>query len=367
MPANYYTSGGTQYVSNYQLPNGTYYSGPVSGIPKPPVSPTTGKTAVTLGNGQTVYVDNQGNFSDAQGNPVSNETVKTSTYKPAVSNQPAGGTTNTSTSAGSVTTGGVTVDVTRTTTTSAFKDTAAYKALPQDMKDFVNIAYNLIEVGGEAEAKMFANAIAQAQAVADPYFKTQLSLARAEVLGSIAEKNFDYEAKAEVVQRARDELMQDVASGKEFLSLEQQAEIAREVKAYDEDLLSIADQAAEKGITFATGARSRSLAESRRATQYEDVVQSTNRQANFKKKELEMRASRGDIAAQKELATLAGGKMFDLQNIGRAAEQVLGTANTPAIEGFTPVGGATGKIEEDKRKAILSDVAGFATLQKGFV
>jgi hypothetical protein len=259
------------------------------------------------------------------------------------------------------------LDITKPVMAAAFKTTAAYQALPQGIKDFVDIAYNLIEVGGEDEAKLFSNAITQAQAVADPYYKTQLTLAKAEVLGSIAEKNADFETKREIIQRARDELLADVGSNKEFLSLEQQAEISRTVKTYDEDLLSIADQAAEKGITFATGARSRALAEERRSAQFSDVVQSSQRQYNFKIKELELKAARGDTDAQKQLSALSGQKTFAMQQIGRAAEEVLGTANLPAVEGYAPTGGVLGKIEEEKRKAITADTTGFMNLQRGFI
>lgn len=285
---------------------------------------------------------------------------------PANSGQPSG-TTAPSANVGSVSTNGVTVNLTKSITTAAFKSTDAYRALPQSVKDFVDIAYNLIEVGGEAEAKFFSNAVAQAQAVADPYYKTQLALAKAEVIGSIAEKNSDYELRSEVITRTRDELMSDVASSRDFLSLEQQADVARTIKSFDEDLLTIADQAAEKGLTFGTGARSRELAESRRSSQFADVVQSSSRKYNFQQKELELKAARGDVNAQKELAALRAGKGFALQGIGRAAEQVLGSANLPNIEGFTPVGGTTGKIEEEKRKAIVSDTAGYLNLQKGFI
>lgn len=248
-----------------------------------------------------------------------------------------------------------------------FKSSAAYGALSQEMKDFVDLAFNLISVGGEEEAKFFANAISQAQAIADPYFKTQIALAKAEITGAIAEKNFDYGVKSEAITRARDELLQDISLNKEFLTFEQQADIAKAVKGYDEDLLKIADEAAEKGITFATGARSRALAESRRGEQFQDVVQSNRRRFNFQMKELELKASRGDTAAQKELEKLQGERGFSLQQIGRAAEEVLGSAGAPSIPGYAPTGGAMGKIEEDKRRAIISDTQGFMQLQKGFL
>ncbi len=54
----------------------------------PTAGVNAGKTPVTLGNGQVAYVDNQGNFFDAKGAPISNSTV---------SNATAGSATNVST------------------------------------------------------------------------------------------------------------------------------------------------------------------------------------------------------------------------------------------------------------------------------
>ena len=258
-------------------------------------------------------------------------------------------------------------DITAPVVTAEFKDTDAYKALPQEMKAYVDLSYNLIQFGGEAEAQLFANAIKQAQAVADPYYKTQLALAKAETLGSIAKTNNDYETRSEIIRRTRDELLADVSANKEFLSLEQQAEISRTARAYDEDLLSIADEAAEKGLTFATGARSRAIAEERRGTQYADVVESSGRRFNIQKRELELKASRGDVDAQKQLEALSRDRGFILKDIGRKAEEVLGSANLPGSKGYVPTGGTLGEIEEKKRRAVVQDTGAFFELQKGFI
>ena len=49
-------------------------AGSAASAPAQPAT-QTGKTAVTLGNGQVVYVDNQGNFSNANGQPMTNTQV----------------------------------------------------------------------------------------------------------------------------------------------------------------------------------------------------------------------------------------------------------------------------------------------------
>jgi len=241
--------------------------------------------------------------------------------------------------------------------TAAFKNSAAYKALSPELRELVDLGFSSF-TGTEAQQGAFSDALTQAQALADPYAKSQLALFKAEYGTAIAKTTSDFNTQREILDRTRNELAQDLASGKEFLSLENQADMAKTLRGYDEDLLTIADQAAEKGITFATGARSRALAEERRVTQFQDVVQSSSRRFNFQQKELELKAARGDTSAAKQLEALATKRGFDIESIGQAAEKVLGSTGVPATEGFTPVGGALGSIEQERRKSIF-DIASF--------
>lgn len=251
----------------------------------------------------------------------------------------------------------------------AYKDTEAYKNLTDDEKKFVDTTYNLLKVGGEKEAEIYSNAIKQAKAISDPYFKAQLVLAEAEVKGSIAELNQDFDAKKEIIERAKKELLEDVDIATEFLTLEEQAEVARLSREFDQDLLTIADQAADKGLTFATGRRSRIEAERARGEQFADVVQSSQREFNLRKRELELRAERGDTDAARQLEDLTAKRGLSLERIGRRATEVLGTEATAelGVEGFTPVEGIPGTIEKEKQESILSDIGAFVELQQGFV
>lgn len=246
----------------------------------------------------------------------------------------------------------------------AFTEFDAYKNLSSEDREFIDEIFSLIQIGGEEEAKRFADAIEQAKGVADPFFKVKLNLALAEVSGRIAESTQDFATKKEILERARDQILEDVGLARDFFTLEQEAEISRITRSFDQDILRIGDAAAAKGLTFTTGAGSRQQAESRRTEEFTDVFQSSTRLGNLRLKELELRASRGETNAQKELEALRSGQTLQLQNIGRRAEEVLGTGNLPDIQGFSPVGEALGTIEEQKRRTIISDVGGFLDLQK---
>jgi hypothetical protein len=270
------------------------------------------------------------------------------------------------TSAGGTTTSGGNI-FNQPVTGKSFQQSEAYKALSAEDKAFVDQAFSLINMGTEQDAAIFAKAIEAAKNLADPYYKSKISLANAAVGVQLARVSNNYEAAKEIIERTQRELIEDVDSSKNFLSMELQAEIARESKELGYDLLSIADEAAEKGITFATGARSRVEAEKRREEQYSDVIQSSNREYNYKVSELEKQAARGDEAARKELEAMTKEKELDIKDIGRTAEEILGTGNLPTIAGYTPVGGVTGQIEEDKQRTLISDVKGGIELAKDLI
>jgi len=248
----------------------------------------------------------------------------------------------------------------------AYKNSAAYQALSAEAKNFVDLGYDTISVGSELEAQQLSDAIAHAVGVAEPYYRAQLILALGEIQGAIARQKGDYETKYRIIKATRDRIAEDVSIQSGNLTLEQQSDLSKIVRGFDEDLLAIADTASEKGLAFATGARSKILADERRREEYQDVVQSSKREYNYKINELRTKASRGDEDAAAELADLEKGNTLALQKIGRTAETVLGSANMPNVPGYVAGGGVIGSIEEDKRKSILSDVTGMMQLQKGF-
>ena len=240
---------------------------------------------------------------------------------------------------------------------SLFRNSAAYQALGTDAKSLVDLAFSSFS-GTLEQQQIFVDALTQAQALADPYSKSQLLLFGAEFELAVAKTKNDYEAQAEILNRARTDLAAELKSNEDFLNLEQQSNLAKELKTYDTDLLTIAETAEAKGLTFATGIKSRMGAEERRGEQYQDVIQSTKRQYNFRIENLKQAARQGDIKAQKELENLSSQQGFKLQNIGQQAERVLGSTGLGGLGlgGFISQGGALGSVEQERRKSII-DIA----------
>ncbi|MDP8219183.1 MAG: hypothetical protein P9M03_10725, partial [Candidatus Theseobacter exili] len=249
----------------------------------------------------------------------------------------------------------------------AFQESEFYKNLPADERALIDEIFGMVRIkGGEEKAQRFFEAFEAVEPLVDPIFKAKLTLGLAEIKGIIAEQNEDYRAQKEIYERARDEILKDVTRNRGFYTLEQQGDIARLARGYGEDILNIADVAAEKGITFATGARSRVLAEERRKEQYQDVVQSGTRRYNLQMKELELRASRGETKAQKQLEALQESRTLQLQKIGRGAEELLGTQAITGVSGleeYQRVGEMMGTVEEQKRKDIRAGVKEYLGFQ----
>lgn len=284
----------------------------------------------------------------------------TKTLQALSSQSSSGGSSDgggTSGPAGTGGTGGTsaTVDYTAPVTGVEFKNSDAYKSLSPELQKLVDMGYSVYLKGGEAEAKIFSDSLTKATELADPYAKAQLGLFRATFLTQIAKTESDYSFAADALQKTRDQLAQDLKNNKDYLNLSQQADMATALRNYDNDLLTIGDQAAEKGITFATGARSRALAEDQRTAQYQDVIQSSNRDLNFKINELTLQAQRGDTQAKDKLDQLNANQGFDLASIGQNAEKILGSTGAAdlGVPRYTPSGGNLGTVEQERRKSII--------------
>lgn len=240
-----------------------------------------------------------------------------------------------------------------------------FSGLPTDDKKLIETLFTAFTEGRESDiSAALPGIIEQAKANVEPFARAKLALTLGEVESKIAFTQGDLQRASDITARVRKEISDDLVSGLGDISLEQQAEMARVTRAYDEDLLSIADQAAEKGLTFATGARSRVLAEERRGEQFQDVIQSSRRKAAILERELKLKAARGDIEAQEQLAEIKAKGEFQLREIGRSAEEVLGTANLPATPGYTRVGEVIGTIEQQRRQQEQAEVVAGITIAK---
>ena len=156
--------------------------------------------------------------------------------------------------------------------------------------------------------------------------RNELRIAQDEVKRGFAEAKGDYKTSAEILNRRVDNIRQDLEENKEFLSIEQQAELSKIAQGYEIQRDNLVEAHALSGMTFST---KRQLAEKRMTEEEKGIVESTKRQYNKKIADLQKDAERGDEEAQKQLEDLQRQLNEDLTRMGREFEEEYGTENLP--------------------------------------
>lgn len=347
----------------------------------------------------------------------------------------------------------------------SIKNDPTFQNLPPDMKEIAVYNYEVQLANNTQKAEALASALEQATAQADPYWANIIRIAQDSVLRGIEESQGDFTSGVERQQRLIEEINRSLSSNKEFLTLEQQANLAslsadlqdqndtfrrnmeylgaqkaselqgmeldyskqvRDIQSNmsftteekDAALKTLAQNfkintgaitkgAADAGLTFST---KRKLAQQQLDEQNKGMVESTTRQynktmadlasnqayatsqyqqgvgnvntqyqyqadtataqnqlaarkiqeereatqRNYAKQisDLEADAASGNVEAQAQIADLQRKLQSSIQEAGRSAEAYLGTERTSNIPGYTPLGGVTGTIEEEKIKDV---------------
>lgn len=107
------------------------------------------------------------------------------------------------------------------------KNDPSFKNLPIDQQEIVAYNYEIQAEDNKVKQQALADALEMATEQADPYWKNIIRIAQDEVLRAVEEVEGDYKSGVERRQRNIQELKQDLTANKEFLSLEQQAELGR--------------------------------------------------------------------------------------------------------------------------------------------
>lgn len=235
----------------------------------------------------------------------------------------------------------------------SLRNDPAYSALPRDMKEIVLYNYQIQKTNDQQKAINLSSALQQATEQAEPYWKNILLVAQDEVLRSFEQVNGDYDSSVQRQLRIIDNINEDLANNKNFLSLEEQSALATIGRNYRSNHDELIDSAAGAGLTFST---KRKIAEQRLTEENSSMVESTKRQAAKQQRDLEIDASRGILETNKGIQDLTRQVGDFKQNTGRAAEKYLGTSNLPTLQGYNPLGTGTnpvtGQFYEDKVKDI---------------
>jgi len=193
--------------------------------------------------------------------------------------------------------------------------------------------------------KKLNEALDMAQAQAEPYWAEQLRIAQDSVLQSYSNITGDMTYQKTNIENKIKQINEDLTSNKDFLTLNEQQDMANMLQSYQVQLDNVNIKAADTGMTFST----QGTIERTRISNYnQGLMESSQRQYEKQVSDLEKEAARGNEQAAIDLVNLQRTYQGGVTSIGRTAETTLGTSNLPALEGYTPLRDVTGELYENR-------------------
>lgn len=250
--------------------------------------------------------------------------------------------------------------------TSWLNDNEDYKALTPDDQKFISSYAETLASNDVNNQKILAQALEDAKAAADPYFKEKIRIVQDELLGALGEQKSDFASKKAALEQKIADITTDLKTGKDRLSIDEQAELARQGRTYKNQLDNLMENVSSTGLTFST---KRTLAESQLATENADVVESTQRSFQRQLEDLQLQADRGSAEAKKAIADYERIYGENVTKLVRGAEANIGTGNLPDVSGSgaAPLGGISGSIETEKMNDITARAEALASLRNPFL
>ena len=254
------------------------------------------------------------------------------------------------------------------TTPKWLAENEQYLTLTPEEQEYMTNYYNVLAIQDEEDQKIFAKALESAQADADPYFAEKIRMAQDELKRAMGQQTDDFASNKRDLELRIEQIDEDLATGKERLGVDEQAELSRQKRKYEVSLEGLIENAASRGLTFSS---KRALAESRLSTEQSDIVESTKRGFQRQISDLQQAASRGEVGAQNLLEDYERTYGENVTSLIRTAEQTLGTENLPSdlpeLPGISPLGGVVGGLEEDKQSDIIQRAKALAELRNPFL
>ena len=242
-----------------------------------------------------------------------------------------------------------------------------FKQLSPDEQEYMVNYYNVLALQDEENQKILSEALTEAQKSADPYFAEKMRMAQDELTRALGQQKGDFGSQKRDLELKIDQIQEDLTTGRERLNIDQQAELAKQKRQYEFQLEDLIETARHRGLTFST---KRALAESRLGKEQADIVESTKRTFQRKISDLQLKASRGDVAAKnllKDYERLYGENVTSLIRTAEARLGTEGLPEIPIISGVSPLGGVVGSLAEEKQVDILQRAEALAELKNPFL
>lgn len=360
-------AGGTSSVSPNNMPGGNpgpqnqanQYQEMANRDQRPIRDPATGQIyrpqPVSQTGGTGFSSGTSGNVSGGTSGGVSGGTgVSGST-----STAGATGTGTTGTSGGATGTG--TTGTAGTTGPQPFPDSVLnspfYKQLDSENRQLLEYYWGILSGGNEQKMQAFQQALGLAKKQADPYFAEKINVFSDEVKRSLGSLSADLGSREFELSRRKKEIVDNLNYNKQYLSAEQQAELARQADAYDAELEGLRENMASRGLSSST---IRTKAEDRLNRANEDFITSSERKYNYQLGGMSRDAMSNLADYEQQLADLRRKTLENKTDIVRKGESYLGTDLVNNIQGSDglSLGGVSGTLLEDKTRDILTRTQG---------
>lgn len=232
-----------------------------------------------------------------------------------------------------------------------------FKQLDPDSQALIAYNWSLLATQNADKIKAFGDALVEAGKQADPYWSEKINIIKDELSRTLGTYDADLASRQAELTRRRDYIQQQLSSGSQFITAEQQAELARQSQQYDTEIHTIGDEMANRGLTSSSiNERARSKA----AEQNAGVVESINRTAERSLSQLQTGSSAdlADIAAQ--LTDLQRQAIAQKTSLIRGTEAVIGSSALGNLGNDLGLGGITGSLSEEKARDIFTRATALA-------
>jgi len=226
--------------------------------------------------------------------------------------------------------------------------------IPKNDLEFARFSYEIATDKDKERARQMLTALTRATQIAEPIFKQQINIATEYLRNTLAGDQLSFESQEIDLQQKIQDITEDLEFNRDQLTLEQQADLAREKRRHENQLTQTVQNLAARGFgqsTMAIKARQQVEAE------HQDIVESSQRKFDRALRSEETQAERGIRGAGLGVERLGAARDIRLGGQALRAEELFGTELFPSQQfpGITPLGGAEGSLRQQFR----GDIQGF--------
>jgi len=234
----------------------------------------------------------------------------------------------------------------------ALKDDPYFMQLDENNKAIVSYYYNTLASQNTTKAEAFKTALDLASQQADPYWKEKINIIEDELLRATGSADADLASQEKTLMDRKSAIQEDLTINKQYLTAEQQAELARQADSYENSLISVRDQMAATGLSSSS---IRNRAEDTLAKNNADVIGSSTRAYEKNISDLSNTATRELATIAQQTADLQRTTLENKTSLARAAEASIGSSEL-ADTNIAPLlmGDISGTLLDTKGTDILN-------------